>query len=119
FDLEPAGGGCGIERSAGRDQAAKLRDRGGNLRRQAERVRRGDHLLAVLHENLVLHRLPQALQRGTGGRLSEVEAPGCAGDAALLHQDVKGDQQVQVEVVEAHAAPLMASMINDKNKKLD
>ncbi len=60
------------------------------------------HPLRGAHQERIAKEGAQTIERMAHGGLADKEGFGGAGDAALRHQGVKGEQQVEVELVQFH-----------------
>jgi len=99
-DRERPGGGCRMEVHSpgqdGLDAAQHLTYLLGH--RLGER--RSDELPAVTDEDRIVEQLPEPGQRRAHRRLPDVQLTRSPGNAALGHERVEGDQQVQVHAPE-------------------
>ncbi|MNK81157.1 hypothetical protein D3C87_1008970 [compost metagenome] len=63
---------------------------------------RRQHPLGRAHQQRIVKEGPQAIEGVAHGGLADKERLGGAGHAALRHQGVKGEQQIEVELVQFH-----------------
>ena len=94
----------GIELGGGGNDPSQRLQRRTDLRFEHEGMRRRDHPLALLHQDVIAEGFAQALECGTHRRLGQAHPLRCSGDTALGQQRIKGDQQIEVELVHSHEA---------------
>ena len=65
-------------------------------------ARRGDHCIALAHEKLISHEMPQSVQGCTDCRLTKADALTGTCNAALLHEGIEYAQQIEIQRSDIH-----------------
>ncbi len=96
------GRGAGAEGLGELKRALDVRERAAEEFGEVQRARRRLQARRAAHEQLVPQQRPEAGQGRAHRRLGAADARPGPGDAALGHEGVEGDEQVEVDAMQIH-----------------